>query len=190
MLSEALIKSGRKSLTTREPGGTTGAEAIRELLVNGDAAKWNPPTELLLHLAARSDHIYKLIMPKLKSGNDVICDRFTDSTIAYQAYGHELGQAFVGPLCNMVMGDFQPNLTIILDIEVEKGIARAGSRGATENRYETMGESFHKRVREGFLAIAKENPQRCVVISAENDIDSIHSQIINAVDKRLGMKLS
>lgn len=189
MLEDAFIKVGGKALTTREPGGTIGSESIRNLLVNGDSARWDAPTELLLHLAARYDHVNKSIKPELKSGNNVICDRFTDSTMAYQAYGHELGVAYVSQICNLVLGNFQPDLTIVLDIEVQNGIKRAGKRGITENRYEGMGKAFHERVRDGFLEIAKANPQRCVVINAESDISSLHNQIITVVSNRLGITL-
>lgn len=189
LLAAAFEKSGHKSALTREPGGTEGAEAIRNLLVNGDSAKWDATTELLLHLTARHDHITKFIRPQLAQGSHVICDRFTDSTIAYQAYGHGLGINYVSQFCNLVLGNFQPDLTIILDIETQNGISRAGARGIAENRYEKMGLDFHENVRHGFLEIAKSNPQRCVVINAEDDIDSIHRQIVAEVALRLGLNL-
>jgi len=128
LLSEALNNAGIKTVTTREPGGTEGAEAIRNLLVNGDISKWDAPTELLLHLAARRDHINKFIKPSLDNGECVISDRFTDSTIAYQAYGHGLGTEFVQQMCNLVIGNFYPDLTIILDMPIELGIKRANKR--------------------------------------------------------------
>ena len=189
MLSQAFAKAGRKVMATREPGGTDGAEAIRALLVNGAVNKWTAETELLLHLAARCDHINQSIKPCLTSGIDVICDRFTDSTIAYQAYGHGLGAAFVEQMCNLVVGTFQPDLTIILDIAGESGIKRAENRSTAETRYERMGASFHGNVRSGFLEIAKKNPQRCVVISAENDIESVYNQVITTIIGRLGITL-
>lgn len=189
MLAAAFEKSGYKAALTREPGGTDGAEAIRSLLVSGDSAKWEPQTELLLHLAARRDHISKFIKPKLEAGEHVICDRFSDSTIAYQAYGHGLGAAYVQQMCNLVLGNFAPGLTIILDIDVEAGIGRTAKRKNNENRYEKMGLDFHKRVREGFLEIARQSPQRCVVINAKDAIDSIHRQIVAAIDERLGISI-
>lgn len=189
LLSESFISANLKVSTTREPGGTDGAESIRNLLVTGSAAKWDATTELLLHLAARSDHINKLLKPSLASGRHVICDRFTDSTVAYQAYGHGLGANFVENVCNLVLGNFQPDITFFLDIDVESGIDRAGKRAGLENRYEKMSGEFHKRVREGFLEIASKNPQRCVVINAKNDIASIHKKVLSEINEKLGIKL-
>lgn len=189
LLMEAFLRSGVDSATTREPGGTEGAEAIRNLLVHGDIDRWDAPVELLLHLAARLDHINKFIKPSLAAGKHVICDRFTDSTIAYQAHGHGLGNNFVSQLCNLVLGNFQPDLTIILDIPVASGMGRTISRGAGENRYENMDAGFHQRVSDGFLHIAASYPKRCVVINAESDIYSIHEKIIAELDARLGIKL-
>jgi len=189
LLAEAFKKAGISVLTTREPGGTEGAESIRNLLVNGDISRWDAVSELLLHLAARNDHINKFIRPNLLAGNNIICDRFTDSTMAYQAYGHGLGAEFVRQVCNLVIGNFQPELTIILDMDIESGIKRAVSRGSGENRYEKMGGNFHERVMDGFLEIATKNPQRCVVINTNCDIQSVHKKILAEVNARLGMKL-
>jgi dTMP kinase len=189
LLSEAFARAGLALKTTREPGGTKGAESIRNLLVNGDTEKWEAQTELLLHLAARNDHVNKFIKPHLNQGINIICDRFTDSTIAYQAYGHQLGKEFVEQVCNLFLGNFEPNLTIILDIDINTGINRASLRGESENRYEKMGANFHERVRNGFLEIARLYPQRCVVINADCDIDSIHKEIIAKTQERLGISL-
>jgi len=189
LLTEAFKQAALKVETTREPGGTAGAEDIRNLLVNGDASKWDAPTELLLHIASRIDHINKLIKPSLAKGHNVICDRFTDSTIAYQAYGHGLGTEFVANICNLAIGNFQPDLTILLDMPAEHGISRAGTRGEAENRYEKMGVGFHSRVHKGFLEIAAANPQRCVVINADSDINSVHKQVLTTVNTRLGINL-
>lgn len=189
LLSQAFINNGFNVKTTREPGGTDGAESIRNLLVNGDTSKWDARTELLLHLAARNDHANKFIKPNLLAGNYIICDRFTDSTIAYQAYGHGLGKNYVDQVCNLILGNFQPDLTIILDIEVNDGIKRTGRRGGLENRYEKMGSSFHEKVRNGFLEIAHFQPQRCVVINANCAIELLHQQILAKVNERLGIFL-
>lgn len=188
LLAEAFLKSGNTAIITREPGGTVGAESIRNLLVNGDTSKWDPETELLLHLAARKDHINKLIKPSLDAEKYVICDRFTDSTIAYQAYGHKLGAEYVGNLCNLVVGNFQPDITIFLDIDISSGIKRTSLRSDAENRYEKMGTEFHQRVRDGFLEIARSNLQRCVVINAKDDIESVHKAILIAINNKLGIE--
>ena len=189
LLAEAFKKSGLAVSTTREPGGTEGAEAIRNLLVSGDTTKWDARTELLLHLAARNDHLNKFIKQNLAAGTNVICDRFTDSTIAYQSYGHGLGLEYVSQLCNLVIGNFQPDLTIILNIDTESGIERTSRRRGAENRYERMGNNFHEKVRKGFLEIARSYPQRCVVINAKAGIKSVHRQIISVVHERLGISL-
>lgn len=189
LLAKAFEDAGRKVTVTREPGGTEGAESIRDLLVRGDVAKWCAKTELLLHLAARHDHVNRLVYQKLKDCENVICDRFTDSTIAYQAYGHGLGLQFVEQLCGMVLGNFVPDLTIILDIDVKQGINRASIRSSKEDRYEQMDTGFHEHVRKGFLEIAALNPQRCVVINAEDDINAIHANVLAAIKERLGIGL-
>lgn len=195
-LATAFKQAGLNVVTTREPGGTVGAESIRELLVNGDITKWDATTELLLHLAARNDHVNKFVKPMLAAGKFVICDRFADSTIAYQAYAHGLGEAFVNQMCNLVLGNFQPQLTLILDLKIEDSINRTMQREkglapgiARENRYEKMGVDFHQKVRHGFLEIAKLNPQRCVVINANSAIASLHAQIIATINNKLGLSL-
>jgi dTMP kinase len=190
LLVQAFEKSGLPIIHTREPGGTTGAEDIRQLLVTGEVAKWDATTETLLHLAARKDHINKLILPALQSGKYVISDRFSDSTMSYQGYGHGLGRAIIEQLQNLAIGNFKPDLTIILDIPIDTGITRANSRGDKENRYEKMGKDFHARVREGFLEIAKLEPERCVLINAGDTIENIHRQIVECVNERLGLGLT
>jgi dTMP kinase len=189
LLAESFKNAGLPALTTREPGGTEAAESIRSLLLNGDVARWGALSELLLHLAARNEHINQFIKPGLLAGNHVICDRFTDSTIAYQAYGHELGPEFVVQLCNLVLGNFQPDLTIILDVDIESGMQRAALRGQAESRYEQMGAAFHARVRAGFLAIAANNLQKYVVINAKTDIYATHKKIIKKINAALGFEL-
>lgn len=189
MLFEALEKAGIETIRTREPGGTEGAEKIRKLLVEGTADSWDAKTELLLHLAARKDHLNRLIIPSLEAGKYVICDRFSDSTMAYQGYGHQLGNRLVEDMQKLAIGGFAPDLTIILDIEVEKGMARANKRKSAEDRYETMGMEFHKRVRQGFFAVAEQDKKRCVVINAENTEDAIHQEITGLVRERFGAVL-
>lgn len=185
LLYEALHKRGVDVLRTREPGGTTGAEQIRQLLVQGDAVSWEKMTELLLHYAARVEHVEKQVKPALAAGKVVICDRFTDSTLSYQGYGHRLGKPIIEMMRHLTLGNFQPDLTFILDLPPEKGIGRANSRQGTDNRYEQMGLEFHARVREGFLEIAKVESERCVLLDASEPIEVLHGKILAAVERRL-----
>lgn len=183
---------GAKNITftqTREPGGTESAEQIRELLVTGDKDKWNGVTEILLHYAARIEHVEKLIKPALKKGEIVISDRFFDSTIAYQGYGHKVDLKVIEKIQKAVLGNFSPDLTFVFDIPPEKGLARAGKRfedqnDSSEDRYETMDLEFHEGVRKGFLEIAEKNPKRCIVIDADDKIENIHNQIIKIIEER------
>ena len=176
---------GHKVLTTREPGGSPGAEMIRKLLVEGPPERWDGPTEALLHFAARREHLRSTVWPALARGVWVICDRFADSTRAYQGYGHGIDLAMLERLYESAVGDFRPDLTIILDLPVEVGLARAAARRGTENRYESLPREFHDRVRAGFLEIAKRDPARCVVVDAGRDIEKIAIEIALIVDKRL-----
>ena len=191
--SRLLVESFRKYninvLNTREPGGTAGAENIRQLLVTGDIHKWEPLTETFLHLAARKDHVEKLIKPSLAKGVFVICDRFSDSTISYQGYGHGLGITLINQLQLLAIENFKPDLTFILDIDIDKGISRADKRGNTEDRYEKMGIKFHKKVRKGFLDIAKKDNKRCQLINADDTIENIHNRIICITNEKLNITL-
>ena len=184
LLRKALEQEGFPVIHTREPGGTEGAEQIRNLLVQGDAVTWEKMTELFLHFAARIEHVEKLLRPALAAGNIVICDRFVDSTLSYQGYGHELGAEIIQMMHSIAIGNFQPDVTFILDISPEKGVERANSRGGTDNRYEQMGKAFHARVRQGFQEIARNNPGRCILLNAANPIETIHNAILQEVISR------
>jgi dTMP kinase len=174
-------------LQTREPGGSPGAERIRELLVTGAADRWTPVAETLLHYAARSDHLARTIRPALAAGRWVVCDRFADSTAAYQGYGHGVPQEFIAALYREVVGEGDgPDLTLILDLPVEEGLRRAGGRHGEENRYEQMAVAFHQRLRDGFLAIAGAAPERCAVIDARADVETVQAAIRAEVQHRLG----
>ncbi len=194
LLAEALKASGIDSVLTREPGGAPAAEVIRSLLVEGAIDRWQPMTEALLNYAARVEHVKETIQPALAAGRWVVSDRFSDSTIAYQGYGHDLGADTVARLHTLVLGDFQPDLTLILDLPVEDGLARAGNReardGAGEDRYERMDVDFHRRLRDGFLDIARRNPERCAVIDASQAPDGVHRSIRDVMEERLGVELS
>jgi dTMP kinase len=181
LLAEYLSEQGHKVLLTREPGGSDGAELIRALLVSGEVSRWSPITEVLLLYAARSDHWLKVILPALERGEWVICDRFADSTLAYQGYGHGVDRVFINKLYASVIGSYQPDWTFIFDLDPEVGVQRALKRHTSENRFEHMDIQFHNRAREGFKKIAEQNPQRCYVLDASQSVYAIHKEIISKV---------
>ena len=183
-LCAVLHERGLEVVGTREPGGSPGAEAIRDLLVAGEPQRWDALTETLLHCAARRDHFVQTIEPALGRGAWVVCDRFADSTMAYQAYGLGVEKKFVTGLYKQLLGDLAPDLTIILDLPVELGPARAAGRGGAD-RYARMDKDFHQRLRDGFLAIAAAEPRRCAVINAAEDEDRVHGAVIALVDSRV-----
>ena len=189
LLADAFKAGGLDPIITREPGGSPAAEVIRSLLVEGAVDRWQPMTEALLNFAARLEHVQATIEPALAAGRWVLCDRFADSTVAYQGYGHDLGRAVIDELHRLVLGYFQPDLTVILDIPVAEGLARATNReraeGSREDRYEHMDEGFHQRLRDGFLDIARRNPERCVVIDAAQEPDKVQAEIRTVVGQRL-----
>jgi dTMP kinase len=177
---------GRTVLATREPGGSAGAEMVRKLLVEGPVERWDGVTEALLHYAARRDHLRATVWPALERGEWVLSDRFADSTAAYQGYGHGLAQPVLQRLYDITVGGFRPDLTLLLDLPVERGLARAAARRGTETRYEALPREFHDRVRAGFLEIAAADPKRCVVIDASGDIEATSAAVARAVAERLG----
>lgn len=184
-LTAALDAAGKRCIATREPGGAPAAEEIRRLLVEGAVERWQPMSEVLLHNAARIEHLAATVRPALKSGTWVICDRFTDSTLAYQGYGHGVDAATIANLHWLLYKDFKPDLTLILDMDLDQGLNRAGGRADGEDRYERMGRDFHERLRAGFLEIAKAEPGRCAVIDADGDVETVHGRIMAAVCDRL-----
>lgn len=181
LLVAALQANGGDVVATREPGGSPGAEEIRRLLVEGEPGRWDAATEALLHTAARRDHLRATVWPALEAGRWVVSDRFHDSSVAYQGYGHGLGADRVEALQTWALGDFAPHLTLILDLPVEAGLARAAARGGAENRYERMDLDFHRRLRQGFLDIAARHPGRCVVIDAGQRPEEVHATVLQAV---------
>jgi len=187
MLAECLRSLGIDVAVTREPGGTHAAEVIRTLLVEGDVHRWSPVSEVLLHYAARREHLDRTILPALAAGQWVVCDRFADSTMAYQGCGLGLGREFVAGLHGLVVGDLGPDLTLVLDLPVEEGLARAGARGGGDDRYEQMDMDFHQRVREGFLAIAASEAERCVVVDAGGTPEAVAVEILAHVQDRFGL---
>jgi dTMP kinase len=174
-------KINQPAILTREPGGTKVAEEIRNLLVNGDIGKFDGITETLLNFAARRDHVEKLIKPTLKAGKTVICDRFFDSTYAYQGFGYELDLALIENVKKLAINDFAPDITFLIDIDVEMAMERIISR-EDNNRYEKMDISFHQKVRKGFLEIAKNNP-RIKIINGAKSVPEIHYEIIGYLSK-------
>lgn len=189
LLAAALTTGGREVLLTREPGGSPGAEEIRELLVSGAQDRWPPLAETLLFYAARADHLERVIRPALTDGKVVICDRFSDSTRAYQGAARRGDPALIDLLDKTVVGATQPDLTLVLDLPVEEGLSRAASRGGAA-RFESFDSDFHARLRAAYLAIAKANPSRCAVIDAQGTPDTVHARITAAVTQRLkGVRL-
>jgi dTMP kinase len=188
-LVEALVAAGIDALATREPGGSKGAEQIRMLLVDGSIDRWDAMAEALLHCAARRDHLVQTIEPALKAGRWVVSDRFADSTVAYQGYGLGLPAETIQTVNRVAVGDFTPDLTIVLDLPVEEGLRRAAARGGAE-RYERMDKGFHERLRQGFLEIAKAEPQRCAVVAATPTVEAVGQAIREVVKARLKAGLS
>lgn len=183
LLAEALGRRGLAVTTTREPGGTPIAEALRELLLAPREPAFLPLTEALLHWAARVDHWHRLIDPALDRGEWVVCDRFADSTLAYQ--GHGLGAAIdhLAVLHRIALGSIVPDVTVILDLPVAAGLERARARGRAD-RYEAMDAGFHERLRQGFLAIARAEAARCAVIDATASPEAVHESVLAEVLRR------
>lgn len=180
-------KTGAQVITTREPGGTEGAEAIRDLLLKGKADKWDDITEALMFFAARRDHLVRVIWPALERGDWVISDRFVDSTFAYQGYGHGCDMEMLKNLYTLVAGAFKPDLTVVLDLDPREGIARTRGRtveeGGDENRFENIDIAFHDRLREGYLSLASDEPDRFAVIDASQNIENVWNDILKVLEK-------
>jgi dTMP kinase len=185
LIAAWLRDAGMAAVETREPGGSSGAEKIRELLVNGPTDRWDPVTETMLHFAARREHLERTILPALERGAWVVCDRFADSTLAYQGYGLGVARDVIEDLYRMVVGDMKPDLTFILDIPPEIGLKRADDRQTGGTRYERMDVAFHGRLRDGFLDIARRETSRCIVLDATNSIDAIAARIRHHIETRL-----
>ena len=182
-LAERLSNLGRDVVVTREPGGTPAGEAVRGLLVSGDVSRWSPLAEALLNYAAREQHLREVIRPALARGNVVLCDRFMDSTRAYQGYAGGCAQDFIDTLEASVVGDTLPGLTLIFDLDPALGLARAKARteAGAEDRSERKGLAFHQGIREGFRDIARRNPGRCRLIDAGQTVDRVAEDVWAAV---------
>ena len=182
LLEAALRDAGHSVLRTREPGGAPGAEAIRAVLLG--QGPWDGVAECMLHFAARREHVVRTIRPALEAGTWVISDRFADSTMAYQVFGQGVPRAVFDSLSVLALEGLRPDLTLMLDIGTEEGLARAASRGDT-NRYEALDPAFHGRVRDGFRAIAAAEPDRCAVVDATAAPEGVAAEILRVVRARL-----
>ena len=185
LLRDRLVSEGHTVMLTREPGGAPGAEQLRELLVRGETERWSPVSELLLINAARDDHLRNTVRPALERGEWVICDRFIDSTRAYQGYVGGVSQGLIRELERAVVGPTMPDLTVIFDLDPAAGLARASERGEGDDRFERKGASFHEALRQAFLEIAAAEPGRCAVVDAGREVDVIAAEIGDIVADRL-----
>jgi len=185
-LAETLRGQGHAVTTTREPGGAPGAELIRKLLVDGETARWSPETEALLINAARADHLARTIRPALARGEWVICDRFADSTMAYQGYGMGVDRSWLGELRRKVVREAEPGLTLVFDLPVEIGLSRA----IASQRYERMGREFHERLRAAFQEIAQARDGRHrVVIDAGGTPDDVARDVYAVTVAAYGLQV-
>jgi dTMP kinase len=182
-LAERLRETGRNALMTREPGGTPEAEAVRALLVSGEVTRWTANSEALLNYAARDQHLEQVIRPALAAGRIVLCDRFMDSTRAYQGYAGGCDLAFIDALEKAIVGPTRPALTLIFDLDPETGLERARSRGdaVSEDRYERKGLAFHRKLREGFLDILRRDPKRCRLVDASLAVEDVEQSVWDIV---------
>jgi dTMP kinase len=188
-LQQSMLDQGLNCILTREPGGSPAAEDIRNLLVNGAPDKWDSMTELLLMYAARRAHLRDTILPALRQGNWVISDRFADSSRAFQGIAGELGLDCVEQLHKLSIGDFQPDLVFILDIDEKVALARAEARGTGEDRFEKKGNEYHQKVRTAFRSIAASDVQRYQLIDASGSIQQVSEKLISIMNQRFQLKL-
>jgi dTMP kinase len=184
LLAEALTARGVAVLRTREPGGSPGAEMLRGILLGG-TVDWSPRAETLLHFAARAEHVAKTVEPALAAGTWVICDRFFDSTLAYQGYGQGADRGLIASLIGLL--GIVPDLTLVLDVAERVAAERMRQRGGDSDRYERLDAAFHLRVRQGFRDIAAAEPDRCALLNASGAIQDVHSAIMTVMRTRLGL---
>jgi dTMP kinase len=184
LLADALVALGLPVLRTREPGGAPGAEVLRGLLLGG-SVDWSAPAEALLHFAARAEHVEQTIRPALAAGMCVVCDRFFDSTMAYQGYGQGVDRVMITTLIGLL--GIVPDVTLVLDVSDAVAVARQIERGGDTDRYERLGALFHARVRQGFRDIAATAPERCVMVPADGSREDVHRAIMRALRSRLAL---
>jgi dTMP kinase len=186
-LADAIERAGIGVCRTREPGGSPGGEAIRRLLLDGADIAWDAMGEALLMVAARRAHVVGRIAPALAAGDWVVCDRFADSTLAYQGYGRGLALAELEALGRLALGALVPDLTLVLDVPVEVGFSRIRARPGVLDRFERLDPAFHDRLRRGYRAIAEAERARCVLIDGTGAAEDVHRVILAAVAERLGV---
>ena len=182
-----LQTGGREVVSTREPGGSPGAEMIRDLVLRGAADRWSPVTETLLMYAARRDHIERVIRPALARGAWVVCDRYADSTRAYQGAAGGADPGLISAMETYVLEEVRPDLTLIFDLAPDVGVGRAIDRAGAELRFESKGDAFHQRLREAFLGIAAAEPERCALIDASGSIEAVGQAVWAQVELRLAV---
>lgn len=186
LLAVRLGAAGIEVVTTREPGGSPGAEAVRHVLLSGAAKPLGPLTETMLFAAARADHVDATIRPALARGAFVICDRFIDSTRVYQGALGNVDPRLIRALERVAVGDTMPDLTIVLDLPAEEGLRRAAVRsGASADRFESEDVTFHRNLREAFRELVEREPERCVLVDAGGDADSVANKVWRLVEARL-----
>ena len=186
VIKDYLQTLGNDVVVTREPGGTSEGQEIRNLLVSGDKDKWSPLSETLLILADRAAHLERIIRPALAEGKYVVCDRFFDSTRAYQGVAGGLGLDVIHNLQQPVLGTTLPDVTLLLDIDPEKGLRRAQERGG-ELRFESKTLAYHRTLRNAFLDFAAQEPDRIFVIDADRDVEAVSADILAVLDERLNV---
>jgi dTMP kinase len=187
-LAEFLGNAGFEVVITREPGGTAVGDQIREVLMNLKNVSIVPRTEILLFLAARAQHVEEIIRPALLAGKIVLCDRYGDSTLAYQGYGHKTNLDTLRALLDFSTGGLKPDLTLLLDIPVDAGFARKIENCSEWNRLDAYARAFHERVRNGYLELANQEPERWVVIDAARDKDEVQNAMQQVVMDRVAQK--
>ena len=178
LLAEAWREAGRDVVLTREPGGASGAELLRELLLRGEH-RWSAAAEAHLHFAARAEHLDRTILPALAAGKTVVCDRFADSTMAYQGYGLGADRGLIAGLTALLPR--KPDRTLILRVRADTAAVRMAERRLKLDRYEAMDAAFHARVALGFTAIAEAELARCRVVDADGTVDAVHAAVMQAV---------
>ncbi|HBG04647.1 MAG: dTMP kinase [Geobacteraceae bacterium GWC2_58_44] len=193
LLKERLEAAGEKVTSTREPGGCPVADQMRAILLDAQNSAITPLAELLLYAAARAQHVQEVIVPALERGEIVLCDRFTDATIAYQGHGRGLDLETIAQLNRLATGGVEPKLTLLIDCPVQVGLSRALARieagsGAREERFELESVRFHERVRDGYLALARAYPERFVVIDGSGDVAQTEKRLIEALSTRIPVR--
>lgn len=180
---DALDKGGVKTILAREPGGTTLGEKLRKIILKSDD-RMDLRAEVLLYMASRAQMVDEIIRPALEEGKTVLCERYLSSTAAYQGVAGGVDLKTIECIGSFATGDVKPDLTIIIDIETETGLSRAGSA----DRMESRGKAYHEKVREGFLRMAENDPQKFVVIDGRGSVEKVHSRIMALIDKKMGIR--